>query len=58
MMSAWMCCAYGSVGIPMRVSSRVPVCRWVMKMAVLMGYGMGCMPAVVTGASVALGLMA
>ena len=45
-------------GIPTGLSSRVPVCRGVMRTAVVMGYRVRCMPLVVTGASVALGSMA
>ena len=42
-------------GIPMGMPSRVPVCRWVMRMAVVMGYRVGYMPLVVTWDSLMLG---
>ena len=44
--------------IPAGRSSRVPVCRGIPRMAVVAVCGMGCMPPVVTGAFVMLGLMA
>ena len=53
----WCVAPLTVLGILVGMSSRIAFCRGLPRMAVVMGYRVGCMPLVVTGASVTLELI-